>query len=72
MREYKTKAGVTQYAPSMDEVREMDADGVGWCLACGEMGQAAEPDACKYTCECCGAAKVYGCMELVMMGLVKD
>lgn len=72
MREYKTRSGATQYAPSMDEIREMEEGSMGWCLACGEMGQPAEPDAVRYTCECCGKQKVYGCAELVMMGLVRD
>lgn len=72
MREYKAKSGRTLFAPSMDEIHEMD-DGVsGWCLACGEIVQGVEPDAVRYTCECCGEDKVYGPMELVMRGLVKD
>lgn len=69
MREYMTKAGVKQWVPSMEEAMEMDDMGEGFCLACGET-QAAEPDARKYRCDCCGAAKVYGAAELVLMGLV--
>lgn len=72
MREYKTRSGATQYAPSMDEVREMEDESTGWCLACGATGQPAEPDAVRYTCDECGKAKVFGCMELVLMGLVRD
>ena len=42
----------------------------GFCLACGEVAYGVEPDARKYECECCGAAKVYGGEELALMGLV--
>lgn len=69
MKEYTTKAGLTQFMPSMDEVEEMDMDGEGFCLSCGAT-QAAEPDARRYVCDCCGMAKVYGAAELALMGLV--
>jgi hypothetical protein len=39
----------------------------GICLACGEDAQGVEPDARKYECESCGAEKVYGCQELLLM-----
>lgn len=41
----------------------------GFCLACGETADGIEPDGRKYTCESCDAPKVYGCEELVIMGL---
>jgi hypothetical protein len=69
MKEYTTKAGLTQLKPSMEEVEEMDMNGEGFCLSCGET-QPAEPDARKYRCDCCGNHKVYGAAELVLMGLV--
>ena len=69
MKAYTAKNGKQQFMPSMEEAMEMDNEGEGFCLACGET-QAAEPDARRYTCDCCGAAKVYGAAELVLMGLV--
>jgi hypothetical protein len=41
----------------------------GFCLACGAESDTVEPDARKYSCGCCGAAKVYGGEELLLMGL---
>lgn len=69
MKEYTTKAGLTQFMPSMEEVEQMDWDGEGFCLSCGET-QPAEPDARRYRCDCCGNHKVYGAAELALMGLV--
>lgn len=69
MREYKAKSGTTQWMPSFEEAEQADNDGLGFCLACGET-QGAEPDARRYACDCCGARKVYGAAELVLMGLV--
>jgi hypothetical protein len=43
-------------------------DGRGFCLACGAEADCVEPDARGYECESCGARKVYGAEELVMMG----
>ena len=42
-------------------------ESVGFCTACGAKAYGVEPDARKYECECCGAAKVYGAEELVLM-----
>jgi len=69
MRQYRAKNGATQWMPSVNEAIQMDDEGDGFCLACGET-QAAEPDARKQTCESCDADKVYGAAELVLMGLV--
>lgn len=69
MKEYKTRSGATQLMPSLEEVREMNENDEGFCLACGET-QLAEPDARKGECESCGAHKVYGAAELALMGLV--
>lgn len=38
----------------------------GLCLACGEESDECEPDARKYTCEGCGAKRVYGATELFL------
>ena len=39
----------------------------GICLACGEDQDGCEPDARNYECESCGANKVFGAEEVVMM-----
>jgi hypothetical protein len=41
--------------------------GNGFCLACGAEVGGVEPDARKYTCECCGEKKVYGADEILLM-----
>ena len=71
MKQYTTRDGKLQWKPSLAEVQQMDWDGEGFCLACGET-QGAEPDARRYRCECCGESKVYGAEELALMGLVYD
>lgn len=43
----------------------------GFCLECGEQQEGCEPDARGYECECCGARKVYGAEEILMMGAYK-
>ncbi len=48
------------------EAVEMD-DNIGICIACGDEQFGVEPDARKYTCESCGASKVYGAQELLFM-----
>lgn len=42
---------------------------VGFCLACGAEHYGVEPDARKYECEECGAKRVYGAEEIIMMGV---
>lgn len=69
VRTYKTRQGALRVKPSMELIEELDADGEGFCIACGNT-QPAEPDARNYVCDCCGVAKVYGAAELVLMGLV--
>ena len=56
--------------PSADElIRAIEEDDcLGFCLACGEMAYGVEPDAREYTCESCGAPRVYGAEELLIMG----
>ena len=73
MRTYTAKNGATQFKPELGfDISEEDFDDdVGWCLACGEVQEGCEPDARKYACEGCGAAKVYGLYELALMGLVE-
>ncbi len=40
----------------------------GYCLACHAEAYGVEPDAREYECENCGAPKVYGAEELLLMG----
>jgi hypothetical protein len=48
------------------DLLEDGEDTVGLCLACGEYHDGIEPDARGYTCEACGADKVYGLEEIVL------
>jgi len=71
MKEYMNREGAKQYKPSLKSLeRVVNGDNSkGYCLACGKSQSGVEPDACKYVCEKCGASKVYGAEELIMMGL---
>lgn len=42
-------------------------DNIGFCIACGAEASGVEPDAVGYECEACGAPKVYGAEELLIM-----
>lgn len=42
-------------------------DYTGICVACGEEQGGCEPDARKCKCEACGAMKVYGAEQLLIM-----
>ena len=64
---YTAKNGAQQWKPSARWVQT--ADNEGFCLACGETQDGVEPDARRYVCESCGAAKVYGNEERALMGL---
>ncbi len=41
-------------------------DNPGFCIRCGAEADGVEPDACRYECESCGEAGVYGAEELLM------
>ncbi len=74
MTPYMTRAGKTQYKPTVTELQEIiksDNSG-GFCLACGAEAYGVEPDARRYTCENCGQPKVYGAEELCLMGLYTE
>lgn len=43
-------------------------DNPGFCLSCGNEQDGCEPDARNYECEECGARKVFGAEEILMMG----
>ena len=66
---YTTKAGTVQHKPSIELVMALSHEGQGFCLACAAEVDGIEPDARRDTCPECGAAKVYGAEELVLMGL---
>lgn len=40
---------------------------IGICTACGYEQEGVEPDARRYECENCGASKVYGAEELLLI-----
>jgi hypothetical protein len=40
---------------------------IGFCIACGAEHAGVEPDARRYPCDACGARKVYGAEELLLM-----
>lgn len=44
-------------------------DNLGFCLACGAEAYGVEPDARNYECEECGACRVFGAEELLVMGV---
>lgn len=48
------------------ELVEEDSN-IGMCLACGAEHDGVEPDARRYPCEVCGARRVYGAEELLLM-----
>ena len=50
-----------------EEYLELEERHFGLCLACGEESNSCEPDAAAYTCDVCGAKKVYGTANLLMM-----
>jgi len=67
---YTTTRGAAQFRPALTEAEYREADMSGFCLACGEAADGVEPDARRYPCEACGALKVYGLEELLVMGLL--
>jgi len=69
MKTYQAKNGNIQYKPSFEQLTEAAENYTGFCLACGAENDGVEPDARKYACACCGAAKVYGSEELLFMNL---
>ena len=70
---YTAKSGKSQFKPACTERSYIAACDrcEGFCLACGATASPVEPDARKYKCEDCGAEKVYGLEELLIMGLLQ-
>lgn len=44
-----------------------NGEDVGFCIACGDETYGVEPDARNYECPVCGAAKVFGAEETLLM-----
>ncbi len=65
-----TRTGLLRHKPTLEEVEEMDENQEGFCINCGEVASMCEPDARKYTCDCCGQPAVYGAAELALRGWV--
>ena len=70
MSENATPA-TTELHPSITLDRVMAAverdENEGFCTSCGEETHGAEPDATDIECEACGAARVHGAEELLLM-----
>jgi hypothetical protein len=68
---YKAKNGNMQFKPNLDWLTGVleGENNEGFCLACGETNEGIEPDAGKYSCQCCSAPKVYGAENLLLMRL---
>jgi predicted RNA-binding Zn-ribbon protein involved in translation (DUF1610 family) len=44
-------------------------ENIGFCIACGAEAYGVEPDGREYQCEECGANRVYGAEECLLMGV---
>lgn len=55
---------------TLEQYQELADEYGGICISCGTEAYNIEPDARKYVCDYCGAKKVYGAEELLIMGLV--
>lgn len=42
-------------------------ENVGFCLDCGNEQMGVEPDAENYECEACGAKRVFGAEQILIM-----
>ena len=64
----------TWTVPSILDVTQAceNDNATGWCVKCGAQADGIEPDARKYECESCGERQVYGCEELMLMGLCHE
>lgn len=65
------KSGKTYYLPTIELVQELDDDGDGFCIACGNVVDCLEPDAGPCECPECGERKAYGAAELALRGLTR-
>ena len=74
VKQYTARSGQLLYKPSADLlVGIIEGDNAqGFCLSCAEVVDGIEPDAERYTCPHCHAAKVYGAENLFERGLWFD
>jgi hypothetical protein len=56
---------------SLEEIEEAAELQCGFCVACGAMRKACEPDARHYQCDECGRHQVFGVDELYFTGRVR-
>ena len=59
------------FTMSEERYAELSEEHGGFCLNCQAEVTGVEPDARKYECEECGVPAVYGCEELLTMGLIE-
>ena len=57
-------------AAELTDAIEAD-DNLGFCIRCGESADGVEPDAERYTCECCEKPAVYGAEQMLLLGLYR-
>ena len=72
-KQYTARNGNIQYKPAQGLLVDLIESGEpqGFCLSCAEVVDGIEPDARAADC-ICGASKVYGAEELLLMGLYFD
>jgi Zn finger protein HypA/HybF involved in hydrogenase expression len=59
------------FLPTIEELRELDEENLGFCINCGDTSTCVEPDAHAYLCPVCNKRALYGAAELALMGLCK-
>jgi len=69
MKQLKLMNAKTVFVPSENELVEAIELENGFCLACGAENEGIEPDARKYTCDCCEKPRVFGAEQLFLMNL---
>lgn len=65
----KPKANILPEVDYLIAAVESD-EGIGFCLECGNEQGGCEPDARNYVCKSCGARKVFGAEEIILMGAI--
>ena len=55
----------------LEQYEELREEYIGICLKCGAERECCEPDAAHYECDECGAKRVFGMENLLIMGYVK-
>ena len=57
-----------QFRLTEDEYRAAREEWRGFCIGCGSAQEDCDPSERNSECEVCGAAQVFGAIELLMMG----